>query len=88
MATETLAAPPAVTAPAPPGPLKLLSLGNAFDVVMIHNQGRSKFLTDGGGIRGIAILIILKFLMKRINPTNPPKPCDYFDLIGGTSTGG
>ena len=20
--------------------------------------------------------------------SNPPKPCDYFDLIGGTSTGG
>ncbi|KAI3320294.1 FabD/lysophospholipase-like protein [Xylariaceae sp. AK1471] len=43
---------------------------------------------DGGGIRGISTLIILKYLMKRINPTNPPKPCDYFDLIGGTSTGG
>lgn len=26
--------------------------------------------------------------MRSINSTNPPKPCDYFDLIGGTSTGG
>ncbi|KAI1746523.1 hypothetical protein F4782DRAFT_55480 [Xylaria castorea] len=43
---------------------------------------------DGGGIRGISTLIILKYLMKRVNPENPPKPCDYFDLIGGTSTGG
>ncbi|WKT53739.1 Patatin-like phospholipase domain [Fusarium oxysporum f. sp. vasinfectum] len=41
---------------------------------------------DGGGIRGISTLIILKHLMKRIHP--PQKPCDYFDLIGGTSTGG
>lgn len=43
---------------------------------------------DGGGIRGLSSLIILKYLMKRVNPQNPPKPCDYFDLIGGTSTGG
>jgi patatin-like phospholipase/acyl hydrolase len=26
--------------------------------------------------------------MRTINPAQPPKPCDYFDLIGGTSTGG
>lgn len=45
--------------------------------------------TDGGGVRGIASLIILKHLMKALNPAGPPrKPCDYFDLIGGTSTGG
>jgi patatin-like phospholipase/acyl hydrolase len=22
------------------------------------------------------------------DPENPPKPCEYFDMIGGTSTGG
>ncbi|KAI1094217.1 hypothetical protein F5B19DRAFT_490645 [Rostrohypoxylon terebratum] len=43
---------------------------------------------DGGGVRGLASLIIIKYLMKRVNPDNPPKPCEYFDLIGGTSTGG
>ncbi|KAI0899421.1 FabD/lysophospholipase-like protein [Annulohypoxylon nitens] len=43
---------------------------------------------DGGGVRGLASLIIIKHLMKRVNPDNPPKPCEYFDLIGGTSTGG
>jgi len=26
--------------------------------------------------------------MRSINPSKPPKPCEYFDLIGGTSTGG
>jgi patatin-like phospholipase/acyl hydrolase len=26
--------------------------------------------------------------MRTVNPTSPPKPCDHFDLIGGTSTGG
>ncbi|PVH83911.1 FabD/lysophospholipase-like protein [Cadophora sp. DSE1049] len=27
-------------------------------------------------------------MMETINPQNPPKPCEVFDLIGGTSTGG
>ncbi|KAH0368016.1 phospholipase, patatin family protein, partial [Aureobasidium melanogenum] len=26
--------------------------------------------------------------MEAVDPENPPKPCDYFDIIGGTSTGG
>jgi patatin-like phospholipase/acyl hydrolase len=43
---------------------------------------------DGGGVRGLAILQILKQLMYTIDPESPPKPCDYFDMIGGTSTGG
>jgi patatin-like phospholipase/acyl hydrolase len=43
---------------------------------------------DGGGVRGLSSLCILEELMRKINPDNPPRPCDYFDLIGGTSTGG
>ena len=47
---------------------------------------------DGGGIRGLSELLILEEIMKRIQhdeglPTTP-LPCDYFDLMGGTSTGG
>lgn len=45
-------------------------------------------VVDGGGVRGLSSLLILKQLMKRVNPEDPPKPSDYFDLIGGTSTGG
>lgn len=26
--------------------------------------------------------------MEEINPKNPPKPCQYFDMMGGTSTEG
>ena len=26
--------------------------------------------------------------MNTIDPESPPRPCDYFDMIGGTSTGG
>jgi patatin-like phospholipase/acyl hydrolase len=43
---------------------------------------------DGGGVRGLSTLLILKRLMEGVNPTNPPKPCQYFHMIGGTSTGG
>ncbi|OCK72888.1 FabD/lysophospholipase-like protein, partial [Lepidopterella palustris CBS 459.81] len=43
---------------------------------------------DGGGIRGLSSLMILEQLMQTIDPDSPPKPCDYFDMIAGTSTGG
>lgn len=47
---------------------------------------------DGGGIRGLSELIILEELMERIKWIEKlpqvPIPADYFDLIGGTSTGG
>lgn len=43
---------------------------------------------DGGGVRGLSSLVIIEELMRKIDAQNPPKPCDYFDMIGGTSTGG
>ncbi|KAF2426228.1 FabD/lysophospholipase-like protein [Tothia fuscella] len=54
---------------------------------------------DGGGVRGYSMLIILQELMHRTfvenegrapkrNSTEIPKPCDHFDLIVGTGTGG
>lgn len=47
---------------------------------------------DGGGIRGLSSLQILKKLLERVGQeqgfTEAPKPCDFFDMIGGTSTGG
>jgi patatin-like phospholipase/acyl hydrolase len=59
---------------------------------------------DGGGIRGISSLYILKDLLEQIErdrkaatrntelrpqaPPTPLRPCEVFDLICGTSTGG
>lgn len=47
---------------------------------------------DGGGIRGLSELMILNEIMRRVQYDQQlaelPRPCDYFDLIGGTSTGG
>ncbi|KAJ7889886.1 acyl transferase/acyl hydrolase/lysophospholipase [Mycena olivaceomarginata] len=47
---------------------------------------------NGGGIRGLSMLVILEHLMYKIKVAEDlpdmPRPCDYFDLIGGASTGG
>ncbi|KAH7069602.1 acyl transferase/acyl hydrolase/lysophospholipase [Paraphoma chrysanthemicola] len=47
---------------------------------------------DGGGIKGITALGMLQKIMEDVNqdrdPANYKKPCDVFDLICGTSTGG
>lgn len=40
---------------------------------------------DGGGVRGLASLIVLKKLLAMVGD---PKPCQFFDMICGTSTGG
>ena len=43
---------------------------------------------DGGGVKGLSSLFALKVLMEAIDPDSPPRPCEVFDLIGGTGTGG
>ena len=47
---------------------------------------------DGGCIRGLSALAILEELMRRLEIemklSSPPKPCEVFDLAGGTGTGG
>ncbi|KFY31884.1 hypothetical protein V493_00710 [Pseudogymnoascus sp. VKM F-4281 (FW-2241)] len=49
---------------------------------------------DGGGIRGLSMLLILKELMTRLNQSRKAanleviKPCHVFDLIAGTGVGG
>ncbi|KAF4555209.1 Hypothetical protein D9617_3g022810 [Elsinoe fawcettii] len=41
---------------------------------------------DGGGVRGLASLHLLRAVMDKAAPGK--KPCEVFDMIGGTSTGG
>lgn len=63
----------------------------------LESDGLCLLSIDGGGVRGLASLYILKYVMDRLNNVlHEPgdhdqrrlKPCDVFDLIGGTSTGG
>lgn len=56
-------------------------------------KGKKVLSLDGGGVRGLSSLLILRYIMKelglKLKPQKPDlRPCDYFDLIGGTSTGG
>ncbi|KAJ5930429.1 FabD/lysophospholipase-like protein [Penicillium verhagenii] len=59
----------------------------------LDSAGLCLLSLDGGGVRGLSTLYILKGLMDRLNQARPEgsparKPCEVFDLIGGTSTGG
>ena len=60
----------------------------------LDSTGLCLLSLDGGGVRGLSTLYILKSIMDRLNherkiaDLQPVKPCEIFDLIGGTSTGG
>ncbi|KAF4167438.1 hypothetical protein CNMCM6936_005054 [Aspergillus lentulus] len=60
----------------------------------IDTTGLCLLSLDGGGVRGLSTLFILKTIMDRLNRERcdaklpSVKPCEVFDLIGGTSTGG
>jgi len=79
-------------------PLRILSLGTSASPP--GSTGADQALTgctDGGGVRGYSMLIIVQELMYRVyveaegkapKREEIPKPCEYFDLIVGTGTGG
>jgi predicted acylesterase/phospholipase RssA len=55
-------------------------------------EGKRILALDGGGVRGLVSLGILKRIEETLAPRYPGKPsdfrlCHYFDLIAGTSTG-
>ncbi|KAL8894119.1 MAG: hypothetical protein Q9192_004599 [Flavoplaca navasiana] len=60
----------------------------------VDTTGLCLLSLDGGGVRGLSTLYILKSIFRQLNQERnlthlpPVKPCDVFDLIGGTSTGG
>ncbi|QGI61754.1 hypothetical protein CEK26_005722 [Fusarium fujikuroi] len=58
-----------------------------------ESRGLCLLSLDGGGVKGLFSIIIIDRLMQETRRLEGPgaenkKPCDYFDLIGGTSTGG
>ncbi|KAJ5238211.1 Acyl transferase/acyl hydrolase/lysophospholipase [Penicillium chrysogenum] len=58
----------------------------------LDTNGLCLLSLDGGGVRGLSSLLILKDVMTQLNlereASEVLRPCDVFDLIGGTSTGG
>lgn len=71
---------------------KILSLGKIQVLASFPRRDTELTSLDGGGIRGISSLQILEVLMQNIRDAQDmpevPRPCDVFDIIGGTSTGG
>lgn len=57
-----------------------------------HPNGVRLLALDGGGVRGIASLVILREIMRRVQVKlklkNRCLPVDFFELAAGTSTGG
>jgi hypothetical protein len=74
----------------------ILSLGMSTSRQTLSCRGTDGLptdtISDGGGIRGYSSLMILEKLMgaiqKKLGLLAPPLPCECFDIIGGTSTGG
>ncbi|KAH0542025.1 hypothetical protein FGG08_003574 [Glutinoglossum americanum] len=78
-------------------PLRLLSLGELIDSrTYWWIEYLIVFAIDGGGIRGLSSLYILRSIMlaleNNVEEVDAARhqllPCEYFDLIAGTSTGG
>ena len=72
--------------------LCLLSFGESLQPCLCPRL--TILLADGGGVRGLASLLILQRIMyvlnDRVGPevSRPLLPCQYFDMMAGTSTGG
>jgi hypothetical protein len=68
----------------------LLQWALRFSVLVCHNSSPQCPLTDavpdGGGINCLSQLHILKAVMAQLEGN--PRPCEVFDLICGSSTGG
>lgn len=63
---------------------------NTTQAASLPRKCRNLLSLDGGGLRGLSILYILEDLMAKVNEHQDPplKPCEVFDLIGGSGTGG
>lgn len=75
--------------------LRLLSLGTQYGLTCLLRKVQLIWVSyqqDGGGIRGLSQLLILKELMERLKFEKKldavPRPCDVFDMIAGSGTGG
>ncbi|KAI9834433.1 MAG: hypothetical protein M1826_002587 [Phylliscum demangeonii] len=72
-----------IVAPVPLAPQRIPRVSNAPTV-------RKILSLDGGGVRGLSTIIILRYLMQHMEQKRgfPLEPWQEFDMIGGTSTGG
>lgn len=71
-----------------PRPLRLLSLG--WLLLTLFGPKMTEPHIDGGGVKGLTSLLLLQqvFVALETEVGHAVQPYEYFDLIGGTSTGG
>ncbi|KAF7716534.1 Uncharacterized protein PECH_005178 [Penicillium ucsense] len=66
--------------------------GFHYEPNLLDRNGLCLLSLDGGGVRGLSTLFILQDIMTQLSRERGSpsilKPCEVFDLIGGTSTGG
>ena len=68
--------------------------GRETNVFVREDRGLCLLSLDGGGVRGLSTLYILRGIMNQLNDMREEqglrrvRPCEVFDLIGGISTGG
>ncbi|KAL1748266.1 acyl transferase/acyl hydrolase/lysophospholipase, partial [Schizophyllum fasciatum] len=64
----------------------------ALQSVVIPGPGLRLLALDDGGVRGLFMLLLLQHFMNHLKQLSslpsPPLPCDYFDVIAGSGTGG
>ncbi|KAK3310502.1 uncharacterized protein B0T15DRAFT_388954 [Chaetomium strumarium] len=62
------------------------------DDTSISDEAINLLSLDGGGVRGVSSLVILDEIMTKIRDmyglAEVPKPCEFFHMMAGTSTGG
>ena len=65
---------------------------SGFNCTPRYDKMLNVLCLDGGGVRGLSELLILRDIMmslqRRSKSKEVPLPCEVFDLICGTSTGG
>lgn len=75
-----------------PTPCKLLTNCAHDQYVNSIGKGLALLSFDGGPFGGLSSLLVLKCFMERVahiqRLTHPPKPCEFFDMIGGAGVGG
>lgn len=68
---------------------QILAVETSDEANPIDKSGLCLLSLDGGGVRGLSTLYILKGLMQRLNHERRSdglpavRPCNVFDLIGG-----
>ncbi|TRM59210.1 acyl transferase/acyl hydrolase/lysophospholipase [Schizophyllum amplum] len=73
-------------------PTRESAVQEVYAALGVPEPGVRLLALDDGGIRGISMLLLLRGIFNRIQRAtglpSPPLPCEYFDIIAGSGTGG